>query len=196
MHLKYLQIIIAQVEIGRTYFSINSGGCFKVPILAENRGLAIIEPRLGAYRCREKQWKWGRGQMGFYISIIIIILCILLSLRELFIPGKIKGKKMSIENFFILAIIYATVMIGFGLIYYLVGAQGHPVLIEADHNQSETTLGRVETSLYFSAITLFSVGYGDIAPIGIGRIIAVLQALIGYTIPAAFVARTVFDRRI
>ncbi|WP_053361714.1 potassium channel family protein [Bacillus sp. FJAT-27251] len=134
--------------------------------------------------------------MGFYISIIIIILCILLSLRELFIPDKIKGKKMSIENFLILAIIYATVMIGFGLIYYLIGTQGYPVLIEADHNQSGTTLGRVETSLYFSAITLFSVGYGDIAPVGIGRAIAVVEALIGYTIPAAFVARTVFDRKI
>ena len=133
--------------------------------------------------------------MKIYLSIIIIILCIVLSLRELFIPDKIKGKKISVENFFILAIIYATVMIGFGLIFYLLAAQGHQVLIEADHNHSETELGRVETSLYFSAITLFSVGYGDIAPVGIGRVLAVVEALVGYTIPTAFVARTVFDRR-
>jgi potassium channel LctB len=141
--------------------------------------------------------KWGM-RMGFYFSIIIIILCIVLSLRELFIPDKIKGKKMSIENFFILAIIYLTVMISFGLIYFLVGSEVHPVLIEGEYSKStsnvEETIIELETALYFSAITLFSVGYGDIAPIGIGRVIAVIEALIGYTIPTAFVARTVFDR--
>ena len=38
-----------------------------------------------------------------------------------------------------------------------------------------------ETSFYFSAMTLFSVGNGDVIPQGIGRIIAVVEALIGYT---------------
>lgn len=140
----------------------------------------------------------GAWIMGFYFSIIIIILCIVLSLRELFIPDKIKGKKMSIENFFILAIIYLTVMIGFGLIYFLVGSEVHPVLIEGEYSKStstvEETVTELETALYFSAVTLFSVGYGDIAPIGIGRVIAIIEALVGYTIPTAFVARTVFDR--
>jgi potassium channel LctB len=41
---------------------------------------------------------------------------------------------------------------------------------------------------------LFSVGYGDIAPIGIGRVIAMIEALIGYTIPAAFVAKAFIDK--
>jgi potassium channel LctB len=140
--------------------------------------------------------------MGFYLSIIIIILCILLSLRELFVPDKIKGKKMSVENFFILAIIYATVMIGFGLIFFLLGSEGHPVLVEGEYTKSTSTteaistISKLETCIYFSAVTLFSVGYGDIAPVGIGRFIAVLEALVGYTIPTAFVARTVFDRKI
>ena len=52
---------------------------------------------------------------------------------------------------------------------------------------------RLETYIYFSAVTLFSVGYGDIAPIGIGRVIAMIEALIGYTIPAAFVAKAFID---
>ncbi|MBM4765089.1 potassium channel family protein [Bacillus sp. B15-48] len=137
--------------------------------------------------------------MGFYISIIIIILCIILSLRELFIPDKIKGKKLSIENFFVLAIIYLTVMIGFGLIYFLVGSEIQPILNEAEEYSATTgteTVIKLETALYFSAITLFSVGYGDISPIGIGRWIAVIEALVGYTIPTAFVARTVFDKKV
>ena len=59
--------------------------------------------------------------------------------------------------------------------------------------KTEDFIERLGTYIYFSAVTLFSVGYGDIAPIGIGRLIAMIEALIGYTIPAAFVARAVFD---
>jgi potassium channel LctB len=47
--------------------------------------------------------------------------------------------------------------------------------------------------MYFSAITLLSVGYGDITPVGIGRWIAIIEALVGYTMPAAFVARTFME---
>lgn len=52
---------------------------------------------------------------------------------------------------------------------------------------------RLWTSLYLSAITLFSVGYGDVVPIGIGRPLVIIEALLGYTIPAAFVVRTFID---
>jgi potassium channel LctB len=47
--------------------------------------------------------------------------------------------------------------------------------------------------MYFSAITLLSVGYGDITPIGIGRWLAVVEALLGYTMPMAFVVKTVIN---
>ncbi|MBM7647041.1 potassium channel LctB [Scopulibacillus daqui] len=39
-------------------------------------------------------------------------------------------------------------------------------------------------ALYFSAITLLSVGYGDITPFGWSRGIAILEAAIGYILPA------------
>jgi potassium channel LctB len=133
--------------------------------------------------------------MHFYISIMIIILAIILSLKILFAPHKIKGKEVSLENFMTLALIYATVMAGFGLLYYLLDLRGFFVLADNSMRLGVSSYERMATSMYFSAITLFSVGYGDIAPIGIGRIIAVLEALIGYTIPAAFVTRAVFDHK-
>ncbi|TCP28806.1 ion channel [Scopulibacillus darangshiensis] len=40
-------------------------------------------------------------------------------------------------------------------------------------------------TLYFSAITLLSVGYGDITPFGWSRGVAILEATIGYILPAA-----------
>ncbi|AGX03104.1 MULTISPECIES: potassium channel family protein [Bacillaceae] len=132
--------------------------------------------------------------MVFYLSLILIAFCVLMSLRTLFIPHKIRGKRVSFENFLYLAFIYVTVMIGFGLIYVLMEQNGTQVLRESAGAEGGTFFQRLETGFYFSAVTLFSVGYGDISPIGIGRMIAVLEALIGYTIPAAFVARAVFDR--
>ncbi|MGD6844815.1 ion channel [Bacillus infantis] len=132
--------------------------------------------------------------MVFYLSLILIAFCVLMSLRTLFIPHKIRGKRVSFENFLYLAFIYMTVMIGFGLIYVLIEQNGTQVLRESAEAEGGTFFQRLETGFYFSAVTLFSVGYGDISPVGIGRMIAVLEALIGYTIPAAFVARAVFDR--
>ena len=92
-----------------------------------------------------------------------------------------------------LTFVYITILIGFGLIYILLETKGHQVLIEQYPIKAEDFVERLGTYIYFSAVTLFSVGYGDIAPIGIGRLIAMIEALIGYTIPAAFVARAVFD---
>jgi hypothetical protein len=42
-------------------------------------------------------------------------------------------------------------------------------------------------SLYFSAVTFTTVGYGDLAPLGVNRLIASLEALIGLFIMPLFV---------
>ncbi|WP_075980267.1 potassium channel family protein [Bacillus massilinigeriensis] len=145
--------------------------------------------------------------MVIYGLMVLISFCMIMSLRMLFFTHKVQGKWVSFENFLFLTFIYATVMIGFGLIYILLELDGSLVLMEGSKHIEELLgqpivvkedlveefFDKLETGLYFSAITLFSVGYGDIAPVGIGRIIAVIEALIGYTIPAAFVARAVFD---
>ncbi|MEW9111499.1 ion channel [Cytobacillus gottheilii] len=131
--------------------------------------------------------------MVLYISLALILLCMIMSLQSLFTSKRIKGKWVSIENMIYLVFLYGTIMIGFGLIYIILDLNGHIVLIEETSYLEVSFLDRLETGFYFSAMTLFSVGYGDIAPIGIGRMIAVIEALIGYVIPTAFVARVVFD---
>ncbi|MGZ4161854.1 MAG: ion channel [Neobacillus sp.] len=126
-----------------------------------------------------------------YFLLPIVVFCIFMSLRTLFIPKTLRGKFASVENFLYLGLVYLTVIIGFGLIYLMFNLVGSPLLVEMyKHNRHNM----FETSFYFSAMTLFSVGNGDVIPYGIGRIIAVTEALIGYTLPAAFVARAVFDR--
>ncbi|MBO8172484.1 MAG: two pore domain potassium channel family protein [Bacillaceae bacterium] len=46
-------------------------------------------------------------------------------------------------------------------------------------------------SLYFSAITLLAVGYGDLTPFGLSRFVAILEAIVGYTLPAALVVQMI-----
>jgi len=43
-------------------------------------------------------------------------------------------------------------------------------------------------TLYFSYVTYLSLGYGDLAPIGICRIYAIIEGLIGMLVPPAFLA--------
>ena len=129
--------------------------------------------------------------MLFYFLLPIVIFCIFMSLRTLFTPNTIQGKFVSFENFLYLGSVYLTVIIGYGLIYLLFELYGRSVLIEVN---AQVTHNMFETGFYFSAMTLFSVGNGDVIPHDIGRFIAVTEALIGYTLPAAFVARAVLNR--
>lgn len=127
------------------------------------------------------------------ISIFIIIFIILMTLRTLFIPAALQDKFISWESFVYLLSIYATLFLGFGLIYFLLVQSGYPILKEDGKFIDTKIFHSLQTSFYFSGLTLFSVGYGDVTPVGIGRLIATIEALIGYTIPASFVVRTVID---
>lgn len=132
--------------------------------------------------------------MTFYLLFIFVIIFIGMSLMTLFSSYKIKGKRVSLENFMFLIVLYATIVIGFSMIYMLLEMKGYLIILEENKILVGSFFARFETFMYFSGMTLFSVGYGDMAPIGVGRVVAVIEALIGYTIPAAFVARAVFTR--
>ncbi|WP_164219869.1 potassium channel family protein [Virgibacillus sp. YIM 98842] len=96
----------------------------------------------------------------------------------------------SLDLFYSLVIIFIIVITGFGLIYFILSFQGI-ILVEHGELRQVSVLGTLIHSLYFSGVTMLTIGYGDITPIGIGRLIAVLQALIGYILPTAFVLRLV-----
>ena len=84
----------------------------------------------------------------------------------------------SLYNLATLFLIYTTVLIAFGLSYVVLEEMGFAVLKEDGESLNAHSFQLVEICLYFSAVTLLSVGYGDISPIGIGRWIAIGEALI------------------
>lgn len=98
--------------------------------------------------------------------------------------------RFSVEVFYTLLITYSIVIVGFGLIYFILSFHGI-VLVEGDELRKVGKLGSLIHSFYFSGVTILTIGYGDIVPIGIGRLVALIQALIGYVLPTAFVLRLV-----
>ncbi|EGL83591.1 Ion transport 2 domain protein [Caldalkalibacillus thermarum TA2.A1] len=99
-------------------------------------------------------------------------------------------RKRMLTNLGILAIFYANVVVTFAFIYFVLDITGLGAII--DHysplpHQDEHWLDRMINSLYFSVITLFSVGYGDVTPFGLSRGVAILQAMFGYILPAVVV---------
>lgn len=121
------------------------------------------------------------------ISFTLIVLLFLSGavLVRVFHDGKV--------NFYrILGSVSAYILIGmvFGYLYYLCwlfdpGAfiSNHPLQVSADQHYDLT---------YFSFVTLFTVGYGDISPgIPAVRSLATLEGLIGQLYPVILIARLV-----
>lgn len=128
-------------------------------------------------------------------NVVLVILTIttasliIRSIWMLFKHPGIKEHLMPASHLLILFIVYGTIISGFGLIYALISLMGYPV-IKLELNQSDF-FSFIEACIYFSSTTILSVGYGDIVPVGAGRWIAALQALIGYLLPIAFVLSSV-----
>ncbi|KFN01130.1 two pore domain potassium channel family protein [Bacillus clarus] len=127
------------------------------------------------------------------LILLIAVIAILRSIQLLWSSYSDSKRFFSLYNLTALFLIYTTVLIAFGLSYVVLEEIGFTVLREDDERLTVHSFQLVEICLYFSAVTLLSVGYGDITPIGIGRWIAIVEALIGYTLPFAFVVRTVID---
>lgn len=128
-----------------------------------------------------------------YALILAVILCIVMSLRTLFFSSKLKYKHVSFDNFLFLGFTYTVIMVGFGLLFMLLEIKGFQVIMEHGSILNGSYFEKLGTSMYVSAITLFSVGYGDVVPVGMGRSLVMVEALLGYTIPAAFVVKSVLD---
>jgi potassium channel LctB len=121
------------------------------------------------------------------------IVCIMFASMFMYLTRKedIRGR-FSLDHFYILVIIYFNVMIGYGLIYFLLAHNGIQITNEGFLN-GDSPLENLGHAIYFSGVTLMTVGYGDITPVGIGKYIALTEAMLGYLLPSAFFIRVLFE---
>lgn len=84
------------------------------------------------------------------------------------------------------------VMVGFTLIYYALSRDGVILVTSLE------TMTAVEPSwrnlFYFSGVTLLSIGFGDLLPIGPARLFALLEAIIGLLLPTAFFVKSMYKK--
>ncbi|RCW62593.1 ion channel [Saliterribacillus persicus] len=119
------------------------------------------------------------------ISILFIVVLLLASMVA-FIFGKAHLRStFSYEIFYTLLVVYFIVLTSFALLYFVLSFQG-VLLLENGMLKELSTFETLAHSFYFSGVTLMTVGYGDITPIGWGRLLALIEALIGFILPPAF----------
>ena len=131
--------------------------------------------------------------MILYFILIIATIGTLMSLLLLLRYRPVRGTHaVSLRHFTLLILVYITIMLSFSILYLGLELLGIQVLKEEGQEVGGTVSHLIEDIIYFSAVTLLSVGYGDLIPIGVGRFIAIVQALFGYLLPAAFVVSSFF----
>ncbi len=96
-------------------------------------------------------------------------------------------KKILIYNIFCLFILYFAISTIFTFCYIFLEYLGVGAIIDqhanaAHQNQNIDIFTR---TFYFSFITLFAVGYGDMIPLGLSKVVAIIQAFVGYIMPYA-----------
>jgi potassium channel LctB len=84
---------------------------------------------------------------------------------------RIKGPMVMasfVRTVVLVSINYVELVVCFGIIF----AAWPTLLMHVD--------SRISDSLYFSAVTLMTIGYGDVTPVGLGRAIAASEGLVGF----------------
>ncbi|WP_261134618.1 ion channel [Bacillus sp. Marseille-Q3570] len=126
--------------------------------------------------------------INFLVGATIVF--IVINLFYFFTNKTYRKSKFSTALFLKLFIVLCGVLIGFGILYYLLSLKGM-ILVDnlTDQQPIEPTIWNM---LYFSGVTMLSVGYGDMLPVGITRFFALIQAGIGVLLPTAYFMKT-FD---
>lgn len=100
-------------------------------------------------------------------------------------------KKIIFYNIISLCYLYAIIAFAYSLIYMVAELSGLGKLYDRNGEDNLSLLGFLFKHIYFSFITLTSVAYGDIEPLGLSRFFSVSQALIGYILPYVIILKNV-----
>lgn len=80
--------------------------------------------------------------------------------------------------------IFFVLIFAFGASFWLLARYGDAV--RASGVQTKLSIG---DALYFSVVTISSLGYGDLAPAGIGKLLACLEVLLGLALMGILIAK-------
>src|SRR5690606_4776749 len=99
-----------------------------------------------------------------FLFITVILLIMLKSLHHFLFHKEMSfmNKKMFVlEIFLTFIIVYIILVIRFGVVYFILSFSGD-VFIDLQKSD-DASLNRLLTSIYFSGVTLLTIGYGDVS---------------------------------
>ncbi len=100
-------------------------------------------------------------------------------------------KYVILYNIIILFNLYFFIAVCFSIVYIALTLSGLGYIV--DHYSTaahqEQFIDLISRSLYFSYITLFAVGYGDMTPLGFAKAVSMIQAFVGFILPYAILLK-------
>jgi hypothetical protein len=113
----------------------------------------------------------------------VIIAIIALGLAAGILAGRWSNEHRSVV-WFIFISVFPLLIMSYGIIFESLGLNENSVFVEHPDRL---------TALYFSVVTWTSLGYGDVAPAGFGRVVASIEVLTGYVLSAVLIAAVVAE---
>jgi hypothetical protein len=102
------------------------------------------------------------------------------------------GRFLDTISYFRLGLITVLIWLIATIYFSVMTYQGHGMNLEI---KCLEPIDSVLSAMYFSAVTLTTLGYGDISPLGGGRIVAILLAVTGLTIVAILIGKVSSERQ-
>ncbi|TFB13904.1 two pore domain potassium channel family protein [Filobacillus milosensis] len=120
------------------------------------------------------------------VLVGIAALIILVNLFYFFYNRSYRYSYFSSILFFKLFLVLSGLTVGFGVLYYAL-SMSQDVLLDSSSNPVNVDIWK---ALYFSGETIVSVGFGDYVPVGIARLFALLEAMMGILLPTTYFMRS------
>ena len=83
-------------------------------------------------------------------------------------------------------------LFGFAFIYYLLSRD--EIILVTSLESMTAVAPTWDNLLYFSGVTLLSIGFGDILPLGLTRLFALLESAIGILLPSVFFLKSMYKK--
>lgn len=118
------------------------------------------------------------------ILIGVTLLFLIVNLYYFFTNKSFKNSYFSSILFYKLFFVLVGITLGFACLYYILSF--NEVVLRINDPTGEPADVTFLESLYFSGVTILSVGYGDLVPVGSARFFSLIQASIGLLLPTAY----------
>ena len=90
--------------------------------------------------------------------------------------------------------LWIAIVVGCGAVYFMLGFAA-PASLATASGPIGAGVGGLLSAMYFSAVTATSVGYGDIVPAGVARIVAIAESMAGLVLFGCVVSKFVSRRQ-